>query len=437
LKADAIAELFSHVPNCESVDTKKYSIDGLKPHSVLAPKDYESMTNALQIADSNKIAVCFQGSGTKISMGNVLAKLDAIILGKYFPKCLDYVPEDLTVSVQAGIKLKDLKKILAKKNQFIPLDPLFLEGTVGGIISTNSTGPLGASYGSVKNFLLGVKVAHADGRISKAGGKVVKNVAGYDLTKLYIGAIGTLGCILEANLKVYPLPESESTLLIFVNEIDEIQQYTRKLLTVGISPVAFELLNGEVFTALSKYVPREVVEYSYCIALRFFGSHPSVTNQAREAEKLAFGHKTEVLLRDESSGFWESFIEKVSEKRTVSFKVSVPRNTIFEAIGKVEEAMPFYVPKIHAELSVGLLHFSLQRDLQHPDYQLLAKKLLDLRKHCEEVGGNLTIETAPKALKEHFEAWGTVPPAFFLMRSIKHKFDPNSILSSGRFVGGL
>ena len=429
--------MFLHVPNSESIDTKKYSIDGLKPHLVLAPKDYESIANILQVADSNKVGVCFQGSGTKISMGNVLAKMDAVILTKHFSKTLEYVPEDLTVSVQAGMKLKELRKILANKGQLIPLDPLFHEATVGGVISTNSAGPLREGFGSVKNFLLGVKVAHADGRISKAGGKVVKNVAGYDLTKLYIGAMGTLGCIVEANLKVHPLPESESTLLVFVNEIDGIAQYTRKLLTIGISPVAFEFLNGEIFTSLSKYVPREVVEYSYCIALRFFGSHPSVTNQAREAEKLAFGQKTEVLLRDESSGFWESFIEKTSEKRTVSFKVGVPRNAILEAIGKVEEAMPFYVPKIHAELSIGLLHFSLQRELQDSDYQLLAKKLLDLRKHCEEVGGNLTIETAPKALKEHFEAWGTAPPSFFLMKRIKQKFDPNSILSSGRFVGGL
>jgi len=434
---EAIAELLLHVSNCEILDTKKHSIDGLKPTLVLAPKDYESMSSVLQIAHNNKTAVCFQGSGTKISMGNIPARLDALILTKYFSKSLEYVPEDLTVSVQAGIKLKELMIMLAKKGQFIPLDPLFPEATVGGIISTNSSGPLRAGYGSVKNFLLGVRVAHADGRVSKAGGKVVKNVAGYDLAKLYIGAMGTLGCILEANLKVLPLPESASTLLIFANEINDVQQYTKKLLSIGTSPVAFEFLNGEVFTALLRYVPREVAGYSYCIALRFFGSHPSVTNQAREAEKLAFGQKTEVLLRDESSGFWDSFVERVSEKRTVSFKISVPRKMIFEAIGKVEETMPFYVPRIHAELSVGLLHFSLQREPQPSEYSILANKLLELRKHFEEIEGNLIIETAPKALKEHLEAWGTTPSAFFLMKTIKQKFDPDSILSPGRFVGGL
>jgi glycolate oxidase FAD binding subunit len=436
LKAD-IVKTFSHIANCERLDAKKYLVDDLKPDLVLAPKDYESIAGVLKFATSKKAVVCFQGSGTKISMGNIPSKLDAVILTKYFSGSLDYVPEDLTVSVQAGIKFKELQRMLAKKNQFIPMDPLFPEATVGGIISTNSTGPLRAGYGAVKNFLLGVKVAHADGRISKAGGKVVKNVAGYDLTKLYIGAMGTLGCVLEANLKVYPLPESESTLLTFVNGIGEITQYTKKLLSAGISPVASELLNQEIFRVLAKYIPKEVAEYSYCIALRFFGSHPSVTNQAREAEKLALGHKTEVLLRDESSGFWGSFQEKIAENNTTTFKIGVPRDMIANAINKVEDAMPFYLPRMYGELSVGLLHFSLQRVLQLSDYQLLAKKLLELRKHFEEIGGNLTIETAAYMLKRHFEAWGTVPPAFFLMKTIKHKFDPNSILSPGRFVGGL
>ncbi|MBM3896924.1 MAG: FAD-binding oxidoreductase [Thaumarchaeota archaeon] len=423
--------------NCERFDARKYSIDGLKPDSVLAPKDYESIASILKVANSKKIAVCFQGSGTKNSMGNIPSKLDAIILTKHFSKSLDYVPEDLTVSVQAGIKFKELQKMLVKKKQFIPLDLLFPEASIGGIISTNSTGPLRAGYGAVKNFLLGVKVAHADGRISRAGGKVVKNVAGYDLTKLYIGAMGTLGCILEANLKVYPLPEGESTLLVFVNAIDEIKQHMKKVLSAGISPVAFEFLNQETFRLLSKYIPKDVAEYSYCMALRFFGSYPSVTNQAREAEKLALGHKTEVLLRGESSGFWNSFLDKVSKNGATLFKISLPRDKIVDAIGKVEEAMPFYLPKTYGELSTGLLHFSLQRDLQLSDYPLLAKKLLELRLYFEKIGGNLTIEVAPYMLKEHFEAWGTVPPAFFLMKTLKQKFDPNSILSSGRFVGGL
>lgn len=437
MKAD-IAEELLQVPNCESLNAKKYLIDGLKPSVVLAPKDYETISHLLQVSNEKRAAVCFQGSGTKITMGNIPSKLDAVILTKNIASSLEYVPEDLTVSVQAGIKLSDLKKMLAKKGQFIPLDPLFSEeATIGGMISTNSTGPLRAGYGSVKNFLLGVKVANADGRITKAGGKVVKNVAGYDLTKLYIGALGTLGCLLEANLKVYPSPESESTLLIFVNEMNDAKNYTHKLLSGETSPVVIEFLDREIFSVILKYVPRDVLEYSYCIAIRYFGSHPSVTNQAREAERIAMGQKTEVLLRDESAGFWETFSAKASEKRALSFKASVSRNIIFEAVKRIEDALPFYMPKINAELPVGLVHFSLLREMQSTDYPLLAKKLIELRSYYEELGGNLNIVTAPKELKEHFDAWGTAPPDFFLMKRTKEKFDPNNILAPARFVNGL
>ncbi len=426
------------VPSCESLDSENYSIDGVRPSAVLAPKDHETLSRILETANNSRMSVCFEGSGTKIQMGNPPTKLDLIVLTKNFSSVLEYVPEDLTISIQAGIKLKDLKKALAKKGQFIPLDPLSEEATVGGIISTNSAGPLRAGYGGVKSFLLGVKVVNADGRISKAGGKVVKNVSGYDLTKLYIGAIGTLGGIVQANLKVYPNPESESTLLVFFTEMDALQEYARKLISGNIAPAAIEFLNKEIFILMKKYVRKSMVDIPYCIAIRFFGSQTAVSNQAREAERIAVNKSgTEVFLREESSGFWSDFSKRIAGNSKLAFKASVPRSPVSSIIGRVEESLSFYLPFIYSEVSVGLVHFSLQRDLQISDYEMLAKKLAELRNHCEEFGGNLIIMSAPRELKNHFDAWGKATAGFALMKSLKEKFDPNNILSPGRFVNGL
>ena len=437
--AKSVNDLLALLPSCEALDPEHYSIDGAKPSALLAPKDHETLSRILEVANNSHLSVCFEGSGTKIQMGNPPSRLDLIVLTKNLSSVLEYVPEDLTISAQAGIKLKDLKKTLAKNGQFVPLDPLISEeATVGGTISTNSAGPLRAGYGGVKSFLLGVKVANADGRISKAGGKVVKNVSGYDLTKLYIGALGTLGGIVEANLKVYPSPESESTLLVFFTEMDALQGYARRLISGNIVPAAIEFLNREIFSSMKKYVRKSMVDLPYCIAIRFFGSQIAVSNQAREAERIA-GDKlgTDVFLREESSGFWVDFSRRIASNSALAFKASVPRSSMSSVISKLEEALSFYLPFIYAEVSVGLVHFSLQRDLQVSDYELLAKKLAELRNHCEELGGNLVMMSAPRQLKNYFDAWGKVPAGFALMKTLKEKFDPNGILSPGRFVNGL
>jgi glycolate oxidase FAD binding subunit len=440
LKPDSksVSDLLALVPSCESLDPENYSIDGTEPSAVLAPKDHETLSRILEATNNSGASVFFEGSGTKIQMGNPPSRLDLIILTKNLSSVLEYVPEDLTISIQAGIKLRDLKKTLAKKGQFVPLDPLSEEATIGGVISTNSAGPLRAGYGGVKSFLLGVKVANADGRISKAGGKVVKNVSGYDLTKLYIGALGTLGGIVEANLKVYPNPESESTLFAFFTEMDALQGYASKLVSGNMAPAAMEFLNREIFGSMKKYVRKSMVDIPYCVAIRFFGSQIAVSNQAREAERIA-GDKsgTEAFLREESSGFWSDFSKRIASNSKLAFKASVPRSSVFGIIGKAEESLSFYLLFIYAEVSVGLVNFALQRDLQVSDYELLAKRLAELRNHCEELGGNLVITSAPRELKNHFDAWGKVTAGFALMKSLKEKFDPNGILSPGRFVNGL
>lgn len=431
-----IQSLVSQIPDCESLDPRSYNVDGLEPGAVLAPNSYESLANILELANHSRIAVCFEGSGTKVSIGNPPSRLDLIVLTKNLASVLEYVPEDLTISIRAGTKLKDIKKELGKRDQFLPLDPIFPEGaTIGGIISANSAGPLRAGYGSVKNSLLGVKVAHADGKISKAGGKVVKNVAGYDLAKLYIGALGTLGCVLEANLKVYPSPESESTLICFSNEHNEMHNYVKGLLGGNTRPVAVELLNRNVLGMMSSYITKSLADHLYCVAVRYFGSPSSVTNQAREAGRITIGQsKTEILLREESAGFWNAFSPKTSAGRSLAFKASVPRRYVFDIIRKVEESLEFYLLNTHAEVSVGLLHFSLQRELQNSEYAMLSKTLSEIRDTCESVRGNLITDCAPRSLKDCFDAWGTIPPGIALMKQIKEKFDPNNILSPGRFV---
>src|SRR5262245_48381521 len=186
----------------------RFVIDGREPQEVSFPESIEQAAGMIYTATEHRRAVSPVGTGAFLHLGGLPRRYDLALCLQRMSRIVDYQPTDMTVSVEAGMSLARLQQILGEQNQWLPLDPPWPERvTVGGLIAMNLSGPSRLSQGTVRDFLIGIKVIRADGTVIKGGGRVVKNVAGYDLTKLYCGSFGTLGVIAEATFKVRPRSE--------------------------------------------------------------------------------------------------------------------------------------------------------------------------------------------------------------------------------------
>ena len=190
-----------------------YTFDGYVPKAVVLPTSIQEMQEVLQFAVTQGLSVMPAGAGTKLGIGNLPEKVDVVLATTRLNSVVEYEPADLTVTVEAGIRLRDLQTELAKHRQYLVLNPPYADRcTIGGIVATNASGSFRLRHGTARNQVLGLRVVRADGTVVKSGGKVVKNVAGYDLNKLYIGAFGTLGIITEVTLKLSPIPVRQAIL---------------------------------------------------------------------------------------------------------------------------------------------------------------------------------------------------------------------------------
>src|SRR5258708_6536249 len=189
-------------------------IDVMSSVARVTPASREELAEALHAADSRGQAVAPVGAGTQLDLGMPPSRLDLVIETTRVNKVVEYEPADLTVTVEAGLRFADLQKQLAEQGQFLALDPPAAPGaTIGGLIATNASGPLRFAYGTARDLVIGTRVANPDGTVTHAGGRVVKNVAGYDLNKLYIGSLGTLGIIVPLSLKLAPVPPATHTIV--------------------------------------------------------------------------------------------------------------------------------------------------------------------------------------------------------------------------------
>src|ERR671911_528730 len=188
------------------------AVDGVEPSLVVEPATIEETSEVMKLASREGLAVSPRGGGTKTGLGNPPRQVDLILSTARMDEIIEHVPGDQIVRAQAGLKLQDLQESLAESDQLLGIDPPEEGGTVGGIVAANASGPRRLRYGTVRDLIIGIKVVLADGTVAKAGGKVVKNVAGYDLSKLFTGSLGTLGVIAECNFRLHPRDEEAASL---------------------------------------------------------------------------------------------------------------------------------------------------------------------------------------------------------------------------------
>ena len=412
-----------------------YSFDGYTPEAVVVPTSVQDIQTVLQYATQQNLSIVPAGAGTKLGIGNLPEKIDLILATTRLNNVIEYEPADLTVTVEAGIRLAELQKVLAAHRQYLALNPPYGGGcTIGGIVATNVSGPLRLRHGTARNQVLGLQVIRPDGTRVKSGGKVVKNVAGYDLNKLYIGAFGTLGIITEVTLKLTPVPTRQAILTADFPSIQEAAD-------TGLHIVGSQML--PLFVNLSINPTAGDTRRLIGLVVGFGGDPETVTWELTTCQEImeqngAIGVTSiEGKAQQQLQETVEEFPADNRDTEKIVAKFNLKRTDIAEIAARIADTSLHRNVQMMALIGSGVLYVSIpvERDT---DFQELASTLTALRQFAIARSGNLIIEAAPPQLKGYIDVWGAADDGRVgLMRQIKAKFDPNGLLNPGRFVSNI
>lgn len=399
-----------------------YTIDGLTPKAVVLPASVWEIQDVLRFAAAQHLSVIPAGSGSKLQSGNPPEKVDIVLAMTRINEVVEYEPADLTVTVEAGIQLTALQEKLADNGQFLPLNPPYASRcTLGGIVAANASGFLRLRYGTARNLVLGLCVVHASGTVVKSGGKVVKNVAGYDVNKLYIGSFGTLGILTEMTLKLSPIPARQALLTAQFQDMEAAAK-------TGLSIVGSQTLPDFVNLLVNSE------HAGPTLVAGFGGDAETVTWQLEQARRIMELNGAIGVKEVEGESFQKlndamrAFAESENESRTVSVQVNLKRTDIAE----FAENVLTNNAEMLALLGSGVLYLKMEQG------EGLAETLATLRERVVAAHGNLIIESAPPELKKQLDVWGPVSPrARNLMQQLKARFDERNLLNPGRFVSGI
>jgi glycolate oxidase FAD binding subunit len=403
-------------------DAKLYGVFATTPESlwVVYPKTAAELADVMTLAHQKGWTVLVAGQGSKLSWGGLAKNTHLVVNTARLNGLIDHAVGDMTVTVEAGMYFAQLQKLLAPSNQWLPLDPAYPDqATIGGILATRDGGSLRHRYGSLRDLCLGLTFVRADGQIAKAGGRVVKNVAGYDLMKLFTGSFGTLGILTEVTLRLYPKPEFSKTIRVWGKALD-LDAFLRSLLKTTLTPTAVDVI---VFNQMS-------------IAVRFQSLPESVMVQVQRCCDLADKNHLamEVCLEEDEVQCWLHLREDKRPEQ-VFCKIGVLPTEAIATLDTIktlcDQKDSTLSVRFHAASGVGMLSLSA-------DTTTLAELISMVRSRCESAGGYLTVLEAPVAVKQQVDVWG-MPESNTLaaMRQLKKHFDPQHLLNPGRFVGGI
>ncbi len=390
---------------------------------VVYPRDQTELATVVACAHQQQWRLLVCGHRTKLSWGQPATDIDVVISTQWLNRIIDHAAGDLTVTVEAGVPLAALQTILAAENQFFALDPAYEDhASIGGLIATQDSGPLRHRYGGVRDMVLGITFVRADGQIAKAGGRVVKNVAGYDLMKLFTGSLGTLGIIAQVTLRLYPRPETGTTVL-FCGDAADIHQATQALINSTLTPTAIEVLTAQCLEAYD-------LKGEFGLAVRFQGLSESVEAQCGLISQQST--LTPILLTENEAEFWQRLQTQIWSDNVVICKVGVLPSESLHVLKQMEQTARNEGIELngqfHAGSGLGIIR--LEGEVQ-------SGLIEELRSHCQNAQGFLTVLEATPDLKQQVEIWGYTGNAFTSMHKIKEQFDPHSLLNPGRFIKGL
>jgi glycolate oxidase FAD binding subunit len=396
---------------------------GVRPSRVFRPTTLDEAEEAVQKCFQEGLRVAFVGGGTELELGAPPKALDAVLLTKSLSRVLEYAPLDQIVTVEAGVALASLQALLLTKGQMLALDPPWAErATVGGIVATNAFGPRRTRYGSVRDLIIGVTLIRADGTRTRGGGKVVKNVAGFDLPKLMVGSLGSLGLISTVTFRLHPLPESSSTVLF------------ARATPSAVWRVVAEMRKGQLEPAAVASVWSEA---GFELGCRFEGFEAGTRTQRDRLAALGreLDFSVDVLDGPAADSFWARQRAAREAKATVRAKLATLPTELSRAAAEVWPQLRrgLQAPRAVFYPTLGLAFVG--GDMT--DAAALAASVGTAREALATRGGHLVLHAAPAELRARVDVFGPAPSGVVISRRVKDALDPQHRLAPGRTVGGL
>lgn len=415
------------------------------PRLVAVPADREQLKALLAYAGQHQITVAPAGAGSKRLNGGVARHAALAVSTEKLSRVMEYPASDLTITVEAGITVKALRETLAQQGQMLPLDvPCAESATLGGTLATNQNGPRRLGLGAWRDNVIGIEFATSEGKLAKGGGKVVKNVAGYDLPKLLIGSYGTLGVITEVSLKVFPIPPYTATFVFGYASAEEAGAAAQTLRNSQFFPQALQLadaaagrLTGEGSALASRY--NVIVSVA----------GPSVVIERAQRDLPALLHASGTTASAQLDGAAETSLWRAMAELTPNFlsqhsggvvvKASLPLMQLAPFAAAVDElcAKPGIGNAFNAQAGVGIAHLHMWSEMAGERTSVLARAAEQAIAICEQLGGRAKAEWFGPEFDGKMNPWGTLGSDFALMRQIKSAVDSCGILNPGRFYGGI
>lgn len=401
----------------------------------------EDISKVLAYAHKHDKTVNIISGGTKRGYGGALEQADILLSLEKYSGIVEHSVGDLMLTVKTGTTLKEISDELAKHNQRIAFDTPWPEhATIGGILAANDSGPKRLFFGSGRDLVVGTRIVYADGRVIRTGGKTVKNVAGYDMNKLFIGAMGTLGVISEITIKLLPLAKYEGLSLLHFTENDgqQIRDFAVKILDSMMEPVTLELLNP----ALSEKLTGKRL---YTLAIAFEDQEKAVLAQEKWVEEnLPAGAEHTILHEEEASEWWDRFrhigpnghnddVENEANTQ-VALKIGTNNVDVVYALEQTDVLAAEYNVSVQGHGGSG---HGISKVFVTGFPEDIVSYSKALRATVEQKRGYVVCIHAPYALREAIDAWGEKPGYFPILEGIKLANDPKRILNRGRYVGGI
>jgi glycolate oxidase FAD binding subunit len=418
-----------------NVEENVCRIDDFGPLPIVQPRSVAEIGELVRRAAAEEQAIYPLGGQTLLDVGLPPARPGFAVDLRALDQVVDYPARDMTITVQAGIPLARLQALLAAENQRLPIDvPRAEQATLGGALAVNVSGPHRLGFGTLRDYVIGLSSVNDEGHEVKAGGRVVKNVAGYDLCKLHVGALGTLGILSQVTLKLRPLPESKA-LVSFGCAAAVLDRLLDRLHGTRTRPVCLDVLNQRAARALVHGSALRLPEAAWTIVVGFEDNADAVSWQVRQLlQELAPGdvEGLEARAGETSEALWHALVEAPASGAALTLKANLLPHAV-AAFCRQADAMAEPM-RLHAHAGSGIVRGHLDGDLTLPRAAAMLKELTDAAVRAE---GNLVLPRCPVPWKRELPVWGRERGDLWLMRQIKDKLDPRHLFNPGRFVGGI
>ena len=389
------------------------SVDGVLPRDIIEPLSAEDVAATLASAAKQRASVVIRGGGTKLGWGRTPASVDILLSTKRLNALVAHEHADLTATVQAGARLDDVNRALARHGQWLPIESAFDDSTIGGAIATNDSGPLRHRYGTPRDLLIGIRLALTDGRLIKAGGNVVKNVAGYDIGRLVSGSHGSLAAVVSATFKLMPLPGASTTLVATCQRSDALVTALAAITNSQLEASAVEVVSGFGRT--------------YQLILKFESTPGALGAHVRQARALIDNATFDEVSSQSEIDLWRQHIRALWTSHGIVIKFAwLPASlgAVLAFIDDVRGSVADVELIGRAAIGSGLLRVDADTRVQ--------RNIVERLRSRADVFRHVVVLRADAQFKQQIDVWGPLGDAGSLGASVKRALDPNGILNAGR-----